>query len=94
MQQNLVFKYFAEICKIPHVSGNEQALGKYIVSVLKQSNCEIKIDKIGNVYASRHVNSSLPGICFQAHLDMVGEKSSTSSHNFQTDPIKFYEKDG
>jgi len=32
-------------------------------------------------------NEHLPGICIQAHMDMVCSKNSDSTHNFLTDPI-------
>ncbi len=40
LQPSLLWKYFEEILKIPHCSGNEKALGGYIVSVAKQLNLE------------------------------------------------------
>jgi dipeptidase D len=94
MKQNLVLKYFTEICKIPHTSGNEQALAAYVTQLLKKNKCRVKTDKLGNVYAYKEGTLKTPGICFQAHLDMVGEKILDSNHNFKTDPIDFYEDHG
>jgi di/tripeptidase len=75
MKQNLVLKYFSEICKIPNVSGNEQGIANYVSNILKQNGSQVSIDKLGNVYATKAGSLKVPGICLQAHLDMVGEKN-------------------
>jgi dipeptidase D len=94
MKQNLILKYFSEICKIPHVSGQEQALANYIIKLLKKNKCKVQTDKLGNVYVFKQGKLKTPGVCFQGHLDMVGEKTLESNHNFKTDPIDFYEDHG
>jgi len=87
---NGVLKYFEEICKIPHTSGNEKKIREYIVNWLKQKKpVEFYIDKIGNLYI-RKAGKINTNIIYQAHMDMVGAKTTTSKHNFEKDPINFY----
>jgi dipeptidase D len=94
MTQNLVLKYFTEICKIPHVSGNEKQLSAYVVNILKQFGAIVKMDELGNVYARSLGTLDVPSVCLQAHLDMVGEKLSHIEHDFSNSPIDFYEENG
>lgn len=90
LKPTLLWKYFEEILKIPHCSGNEKALGDYIVSVAKQLNLEHIRDKTGNVIVSKKATpgyEEAEGVILQGHLDMVGEKNSDVTHDFTKDPI-------
>jgi len=86
-----IWKHFAQIIKIPHCSGNETALGDYIISVAKRMSHEWKRDKVGNIVVRKN---STPGhqkattVILQGHLDMVCEKNSDVDHDFQKDEIQ------
>jgi len=91
LKPSLLWKHFEQILKIPHCSGNEKALGDYIISVAKDSNLAWKRDKVGNVVAEKKAS---PGhekadtVILQGHIDMVGEKNSDVEHDFNKDAIK------
>ena len=53
LKPSLLWKHFEQILKIPHCSGNEKALGDYIISVAKELNLEWKRDKVGNVVTAK-----------------------------------------
>ncbi len=87
----LLWKHFEQILKIPHCSGNEKAMGDYIISVAENSNLEWEQDKVGNVVvrkkaAAGHENAE--SVILQGHLDMVGEKNSDVVHDFAKDEIQ------
>jgi dipeptidase D len=87
----LLWKYFSRILTIPHGSGNERALGDYIVSVGKELGLTSKRDKVGNVVVSKPARpgrEQAPGVILQGHMDMVNEKNSDIVHDFLKDPIK------
>ncbi len=91
LKPSLLWKHFEQILKIPHCSGNEKALGDYIISVAKDNNLAWKRDKVGNVVAEKkasagHENAAT--VILQGHIDMVGEKNSDVEHDFKKDPIK------
>ena len=91
LKPSLLWKHFEQILKIPHCSGNEKALGDYIISVAKDLNLAWKRDKVGNVVAGKkaspgHENSDT--VILQGHIDMVGEKNSDVDHDFNKDAIK------
>jgi dipeptidase D len=86
----LIWKHFEQILKIPHCSGNETALGDYIISHAKNLNLEWKRDDVGNVVVSKKAASGkekAPGVILQGHIDMVCEKNSDVDHDFTKDPI-------
>jgi len=91
LKPSLLWKHFEQILKIPHCSGNEKALGDYIISVAKDRNLAWKRDKVGNVVTEKkaspgHENADT--IILQGHIDMVGEKNSDVKHDFNKDAIK------
>jgi len=91
LKPSLLWKHFEQILKIPHCSGNEKALGDYIISVAKARNLAWKRDKVGNVVAEKkaspgHENADI--VILQGHIDMVGEKNSDVEHDFNKDAIK------
>lgn len=93
----LIWKYFEKILCIPRCSGNEKAVGDYIISVAKELNLAWSRDKVGNVVVEKkatsgHENSET--IILQGHLDIVCEKNSDVEHNFNKDPIKVEIKEG
>ncbi len=90
MPSNL-WKHFDQILKIPHCSGNEAALGDYVISQAKKLNLDWKQDDIGNVLVSKKASKGkedAPGIILQGHIDMVCEKNSDVDHDFSKDAIQ------
>lgn len=90
LEPSNLWKHFAELLKIPHCSGNEKALGDYIIAFAKSKGLEWKKDDVGNVVVAKpgsagHENSE--GVILQGHLDMVCEKNSDVSHDFSKDSI-------
>src|SRR4030067_537869 len=53
LNPRLLWKHFAKILTIPHCSGNEKALGGYVMSVANSLYPPCKRDKVGNVLVSK-----------------------------------------
>ncbi len=91
LQPKLVFKYFEEICGIPHGSGNMKQIADYCVAFAKEHNLEHYRDELNNVIivkeASKGYENS-PAIILQGHLDMVCEKTSDCDIDFMTDGLE------
>ena len=49
LEPKKVFKYFADICKIPHGSGNLDGIVDYLVNFAKERNLEYVTDDAKNV---------------------------------------------
>lgn len=97
LKPSTLWKHFEEICKIPHGSGNEKAVGEYVIAQAKRLGLLWKKDKTGNIVVRMPATTGKDkavGAVLQGHLDMVNEKNSDVKHDFMKDPIKPVLKDG
>ena len=89
----LLWKWFDQICAIPHPSHHEDALANFIVNWAKEKNFFVERDEVGNVLirkpATKGMENHTP-VVLQAHLDMVTQANEGNPHNFTKDPIQPY----
>ena len=86
-----VWHWFGEIMQIPRPSKHEERISAYLVQWGKDHGLETKSDKLGNVLIRKPATKGYeksPGVCLQAHMDMVCEKNSNKKFDFMTDPIQ------
>jgi dipeptidase D len=86
-----VFRYFAEISRIPRGSTNEKAIAAYLLATAKKLGLEAGQDACGNVLVRKPASpgyEQAPGVCLQGHMDMVCEKDKDTVHDFLKDPLK------
>ncbi len=91
LNPELVFKYFEEICQIPHGSGNEKAISDYLKRFGENLGLETIQDESLNIIIKKPATpgyENCPGVILQGHMDMVCEKNKDTNHNFETDPLK------
>ncbi len=92
-----VFNIFEDICAIPHGSGNEKGVAKYIVDFAAKRGIVAHVDELGNVFLRKPAKAGLEqldAVLLQGHTDMVCEKNSDVEHNFLTDGLKLFYRDG
>lgn len=92
-----LWTYFEEICKIPRTSKNEQHIQRYLLDFAKANNLAVKQDKIGNILITRTASKGYEHckpIILQSHMDMVGQKTSNSQHDWLNDPVIPYINNG
>ncbi|MBQ9115903.1 MAG: beta-Ala-His dipeptidase [Clostridia bacterium] len=85
------FRFFEEICSIPHGSGNESAIADYLCSFAQSRSLEYSRDGLNNVLIKKPAHpdkADRPTVLLQAHSDMVCEKLPTLEHDFTTEPLK------
>ncbi len=90
LEPALLWKYFAELSRIPRESKNEAAAGRYVAKVAKELGLSYKQDGEGNIVVRKPASPGYEGrapICLQGHLDMVCVASPGKSHDFTKDPI-------
>ena len=95
LKPELVWKYFAEISRIPRPSKHEEAMTKYVLDTAKKLGLSAKADSFGNVVVKKPAtpgHESVRSIALQGHLDMVPEKNSDKVHDFLKDPIELVRK--
>lgn len=90
LSPGIVWRYFAEVSRIPRCSRNEEQVGDYVVEVAKGLGLEVERDGAGNVIVRKPASPGLedaPIVVLQSHLDMVCEKNSDVDHDFQREGI-------
>lgn len=95
LQPALVWKYFAEISRIPRCSKNEGAIAKYLVETARKLGLTAQQDQAGNVLVRKAASAgreTMPAVCLQGHMDMVCEKNNDTVHDFTKDPIELVRK--
>ncbi len=86
-----LWKYFEDICQIPHCSKEEKEIAAFLMSLAEKTGHTARQDKVGNIVievpASPGKENS-PVVVLQGHMDMVCEKNSDTKHDFSKDPVK------
>ena len=91
-----VFRYFEEICEIPHGSENMDAIADYCLRFAQENGLRALIDGAKNVVIYKSGTAGYENaepIIIQGHLDMVCQKREDIAFDFEKDGIKTY-KDG
>ena len=95
LKPELVWKYFAQISRIPRCSKNEAAMTKCVLDTAKKLGLQAKADTFGNVVVRKPASAGreqVRSITLQGHLDMVCEKNKDKVHDFLKDPIELVRK--
>ena len=86
---------FAEICAIPHASGNVKGLSCFLKEKAEKCGFKVRQDKYFNLRIDRaETVADLPRIILQAHLDMVPQAAPGKEFDFAADPVKTVIRDG
>ena len=88
LQPAAVWRNFAEICSIPHASGNEKELAGFLAEKAEKLGMTVRQDKFHNLRIDR--KEMVPGgprIILQGHLDMVPQTAPGKKFDFSCDPV-------
>ena len=86
-----VLYYFEQLTKIPHGSGNVEAISDYLAEFARNQGVRYVQDDARNVIMFKEASKgyeNAPVVMIQGHMDMVCEKNAESDHNFETDALK------
>ena len=86
-----VFRYFEEICAIPHGSGNTAAISDYCIRFAENKGLWCKKDGLNNVIIKKAASAGAethPPVILQGHLDMVCEKTADCDIDFKKDGLR------
>lgn len=92
-----VFKYFEEICNIPHGSGNTKMISDYVVDFAKERNLRYIQDDSNNVIIFMDGTKGYEDhetVLLQGHLDMVCEKAEDCPIDMDKEGLELCLKDG
>lgn len=86
-----VFRFFEEICSIPHGSGNIDRMSDYLVEFAKERNLFYVQDHVKNVIivkeATEGYEDQLP-VILQGHMDMVAVKKPDYDIDMKTEGLR------
>ncbi|MBQ3127025.1 MAG: beta-Ala-His dipeptidase [Clostridia bacterium] len=86
-----LFRFFEEICAIPHGSRNEEKVADYLVEFARVRQLDVYRDEMHNVLIRKPATlgrENEPPVLLQGHTDMVCEKNADVEHDFTRDPLK------
>ncbi len=88
-----VFRFFEEICAIPHPSYHEEKIADYLCSFAAERGLECYRDSLHNVLIKKpatpdRVNDA--PLMFQGHTDMVCVKTADCTIDFMKDGLSLY----
>lgn len=90
LEPNNVFRFFEEMCAIPHGSGNTAGMTAYLMKFAEDRGLEHRSDEIGNVVIRKPATpgyEEVPGIIIQGHMDMVAVKTPDCPKDLKKDGL-------
>ena len=92
-----VFRYFEEICSIPHGSGNTKKISDYCVDFAKKHDLKYIQDEYNNVIiwknGTKGYENSAP-VMLQGHMDMVCEKDADCDIDMENEGLRLRYENG
>ena len=73
-----VFRFFEEMCAIPHGSANTKAVSDWLMAFARERGLEAYQDQLNNVIIIKEATAgyeNAPAVILQGHMDMVCEKA-------------------
>ena len=97
LQPQAVFKYFEQICAIPHGSGNVKQISDYLCEFARERNLWFKQDESYNVIIKKPASNSeskAAPVILQGHIDMVAVKTDDKVKDMGKEGLDLYIDDG
>jgi dipeptidase D len=93
LQPKVLWKNFKKLTQIPRPSKHEARVIEFLVSFAKEHNLSYNKDEVGNVVICKPATAGMENrkkLILQAHVDMVPQKNTEKTHDFENDPIEAY----
>ena len=90
LEPKSVFKFFEEMCAIPHGSSNTKQVSDWLVSFAKERGLEYDQDALNNVIIIREATPGYEAaepVILQGHMDMVCEKAPDCTKDMETEGL-------
>ena len=91
LQPECIWRNFDLLTQVPRPSGHLEKIQQFLLDFAKNAGVEAFIDPAGNIVMKKPASPGMEnrkGIILQAHMDMVPQKTATSTHDFINDPIE------
>ena len=91
LQPECIWRNFYLLTQVPRPSGHLEKIQQFLLDFATKAGVEAFIDPAGNIVMKKPASPGMEnrkGIILQAHMDMVPQKTPTSTHDFINDPIE------
>ena len=91
LQPECIWRNFYLLTQVPRPSGHLEKIQQFLLDFAKNAGVEAFLDPAGNIVMKKPASPGMEnrkGIILQAHMDMVPQKTPTSTHDFINDPIE------
>ena len=88
-----VFRFFEEICAIPHGSGHTKAISDYLVKFARDRGLAYRQDEANNVIIRKAASKgyeNAPTVMIQGHMDMVAEKDADCAKDMEKEGLDLF----
>ncbi len=86
-----VFRFFEEVCSIPHGSGNTKKISDYLFNFACKRGLDVAQDKLNNIIIRKPASpgyETRPSVIIQGHMDMVCEKENGYEIDFLNEGLR------
>lgn len=93
LEPKAVFRFFEEICDIPHGSTETKAISDYIASFARERNLKYRQDELNNVVIWKKASpgyENAPTVMIQGHMDMVCEKEDDCTKDMSKEGLDLF----
>ena len=90
LEPKQVFRYFEELCAIPHGSHNTRAVSDYLKDFAEAHRLKFRRDELNNVIIWKAPTAgyeNAPAVMIQGHMDMVAEKDVDCPKDMEKEEI-------
>ena len=85
-----VYRFFEQMCAIPHGSRNTKAISDWCVAFARERGLEYYQDEANNVILIKEASAGYehaPAVILQGHLDMVCEKAPDCTKDMEREGL-------
>ncbi|MBE6910648.1 MAG: aminoacyl-histidine dipeptidase [Ruminococcaceae bacterium] len=93
LEPQSVFRYFEEICAIPHGSGHTKAISDYLAAFARSRGLRYRQDESNNIVIWKAATAgyeNAPAVMLQGHMDMVCEKEPDCAKDMETEGLDLF----
>ena len=93
LQPQNVFRFFEELCAIPHGSHNTKAISDYLVAFAEARRLKFRQDELNNVIIWKAPTAgyeNAPTVMIQGHMDMVAEKDADCAKDMEKEGLDLF----
>ena len=93
LEPKAVFRFFEELCAIPHGSHNTKAISDHVVAFAKARGLKYRQDQLNNVIVWKGPTpgyEKAPAVMIQGHMDMVAEKDADCPKDMEREGLDLF----